>query len=311
MSPTSQLVVARSTDPPPSRPAPATPSRMASRRADRWRSKLPLLTIVYFIVIFTVLLSPLVVVIGGSFSAPPTDQVVMSYVQFPPERLTLKWYREIPPAQLKALAFSFGLGLTVALAACAIGVPAALGLVRARFPGRAWASAVMRAPLQIPHVVTGIAFLQLFYVVGDLSGWYVQGTTTGLFIGHLFLATPFVIASVTAVLHRFNTRLEEAAYVLGASRWRTLFRVTLPVIMPGVFTGALYAFTVSFVDVPVAIFLASADATTFPIELFQAMEQDFNPSSLASASLAAGFAMVLVVVAQRLVGLDMLLRSSR
>lgn len=268
-----------------------------------------ILTILYFVVVFTLLLAPLVVVIGGSFSAPASDKVVMSYVEFPPERLTLEWYAKIPGSQLKALGVSFALGFAVAIAACIIGVPAAIGLVRGRFTGKAAASAVMRAPLQIPHVVIGIAFLQLFYAFGDFSGIYLQGTSWGLFLGHLFMATPFVIGSVGAVLQRFNPRLEEAAYVLGASRWRTLRRVTLPVIMPGVFTGALYAFIVSFVDVPVAIFLASSEATTFPVELFHAMEQDFNPSSLASASLAAGFAVVVLIAAQRVVGLDSLLKS--
>jgi len=247
-------------------------------------------------------------VIGGSFSAPASNKVVMSYVQFPPERLTLEWYAKIPSAQLRALGFSFMLGIGVSCAACLIGVAAALGLVRGRFPGKAIASAIMRAPLQIPHVVTGIALLQLFYAIGDFGGTYVQGTIVGLFLGHLFMATPFVIGSVVAVLQRVNPRLEEAAKMLGASEWRTFWRVTLPLIAPGVFTGALYAFIVSFVDVPVAIFLASPQATTFPVELFNAMEQDFNPSSLASASLAAGFAIVLVFVAQRFVGLDNLLK---
>jgi putative spermidine/putrescine transport system permease protein len=267
------------------------------------------LTILYFAVVFVVLLAPLVVVIGGSFSAPASDKVVMSYVEFPPERLTLEWYAKIPSSQLRALGVSFALGFTVALSACIIGVPAAIGLTRGVFRGKQAVSAVMRAPLQIPHVVIGIAFLQLFYAFGDFSGIYLQGKSWGLFLGHLFMATPFVIGSVGAVLHRFNPKLEEAAYVLGASRWRTLRRVTLPIIMPGIFTGALYAFIVSFVDVPVAIFLASSQATTFPVELFHAMEQDFNPSSLASASLAAGFAVVLLIVAQRAVGLDSLLKS--
>ena len=193
-------------------------------------------------------------------------------------------------------------------AACLLGVPAAIGLVRGRFTGKPVVSAIMRAPPQIPHVVTGIALLQFFYAIGDFGGMYVQGTSAGLFLGHLFMATPFVIGSVVAVLQRINPSLEEAACVLGASPWRAFRRVTLPLIIPGVFTGALYAFIVSFVDVPVAIFLASPNATTFPVELFNAMEQDFNPSSLASASLAAAFAIVLVFAAQRLVGLDSLLK---
>ncbi len=277
--------------------------------ARRWLHVHKLVTIAYFIVVFTVLLAPLVVVIGGSFSAPPNDNVVMSYVQFPPERLTLQWYERIPATQLRALGVSFVLALSVAVAACLVGVPAAFGLVRGRFIGKTAVSAIMRAPLQVPHVVTGMAFLQLYYAIGDRAGVYLQGGPAGLFLAHLFLATPFVVGSVGAVLHRFNPRLEEAACVLGASPWRTFRRVTLPVIMPGVFTGVLYAFIVSFVDVPVAIFLASPQATTFPVELFHAMEQDFTPSSLASASLAAAFAIVLVFTAQRLVGLDVLLKS--
>ena len=284
-----------------------------ARQALRKVRRLPLrlgtvVTVAYFGFVFTLLLAPLVVVIGGSFSAPESDKVVMSYVQFPPERLTLDWYRQISPTQLRALGFSFVLGLAVASAACLLGVPAAIGLVRGRFAGKPVVSAIMRAPLQIPHVVTGIALLQLFYAIGDFGGMYVQGTSAGLFLGHLFMATPFVIGSVVAVLQRNNPSLEEAAYVLGASPWRAFRRVTLPLIIPGVFTGALYAFIVSFVDVPVAIFLASPSATTFPVELFNAMEQDFNPSSLASASLAAAFAIVLVFAAQRLVGLDSLLK---
>lgn len=266
-------------------------------------------TVAYFAAVFVCLLAPLVVVIGGSFSAPASDDVVMSYVQFPPERLTLKWYAEIPATQYHALGLSFGLGLCVALAACLIGVPAALGLVRGRFPGKALVGTLLRAPLQIPHVVLGIAFLQLYYLVGDRTGLYLQGTLAGLFLGHLFLATPFVIGSVGAVLQRFNDRLEEAAWTLGASRWRTLRRVTLPVIMPGIFSGGLYAFIVSFVDVPVAMFLAATGRATFPVELFYAMEQDFNPSSLASATLVTFFALVVLIGAQRMIGLDQLLKS--
>lgn len=287
----------------------ATPGRQAAGwRRPRWRLR-TLLAVAYVALVFVFLLAPLVVVVGGSFSAPENDAVVMSYVQFPPKQLTLKWYREIPRAQLQALGFSFVLGLAVALAACLLGVPAALGLVRGRLRGKSLFAAVLRAPLQIPHVVSGIALLQLYYAIADAAGINLQGTVTGLFVGHLFLATPFVIGSVAAVLQRFNRRYEEVALTLGASRWRTLWRVTLPVIMPGIFSGGLYAFIVSFVDVPVAMFLAASDRTTYPVELFYAMEQDFNPSSLASASLTALLALVLVAAAQKLVGLDNFLKA--
>jgi putative spermidine/putrescine transport system permease protein len=281
-----------------------------TRARGTWRLRpWTVLTVAYFAVVFTILLAPLAVVVGSSFSAPVSEQVTTSYVPFPPERLTLRWYATIPETQLRALGVSFVLGLAVAGGAVLLGVPAALALVRGQFRGRSLVAAMLRAPLQIPHVVCGVAFLQMFHAFGDLTGWYFQGTRTGIFIGHLFLAVPFVVGSVSAVLLRFNARLEEAAESLGAGPWRTLRRVTLPVIAPGIFTGALYAFIVSFVDVPVAVFLASADAMTYPVELFFAMEQDFEPTSLASASLAAVFAVVLVAIAQRWVGLENLLRS--
>ena len=116
--------------------------------------------------------------------------------------------------------------------------------------------------------------------------------------------TPFVIGSVTAVLQRFDVRLEEAAASLGAGRWRTFRRVTLPVITPGLFAGAISAFMVSFGDVPVSLFLAGADTTTFPVAIFHSMDMDFDTRVLSSSTMAMVFGLVLLVLAQKLIGLD-------
>ncbi len=251
------------------------------------------------------LLSPMIVVIGASLHGGE----YYTAIKFPPVEPSFRWYGEIPASQFEALGLSFLLAGLAALGACIIGIPAALGIVRAKLPGRTFISAVFRAPLQIPSIVTGIAFLQLFYLVGDASGLYLQGTFTGLFLGHLFVATPYVIGTVTAILQRFETRLEEAAFSLGAGRWSTFRRVTLPVIMPGVYAGALYSFMVSFGDVPISIFLTSPGFVTYPVELFYGLENDFNPSILASASLVIFFCLAVLLGMQKLVGLDTLLRS--
>ena len=103
--------------------------------------------------------------------------------------------------------------------------------------------------------------------------------------------------------------MEEAALSLGASRFRTFTRVTLPVIMPGVYAGALYSFMVSFGDVPISIFLTAPDFTTYPVELFYGLENDFDPSILASASLVIFFCLLALLAMQKLVGLEALLRS--
>mgnify|MGYP001825009798 CR=1 FL=1 len=260
---------------------------------------------VYCSLSYIFLLSPMIVVIGASFHGGE----YYTAIKFPPDDPSFQWYGKIPSGQLEALGLSFLLAGASALGACVLGIPAALGIVRGVLPGKTLISSVFRAPLQIPAIVTGIAFLQLFYLVGDASGLYLQGTFWGLYLGHLFVATPYVVGTVTAILQRFDMRLEEAAFSLGASRWSAFRRVTLPVIMPGVYAGALYSFMVSFGDVPISIFLTAPGFVTYPIELFYGLENDFDPSILASSSLVIFFCLLALLVMQKIVGLDTLLRS--
>ena len=250
-------------------------------------------------------LAPMVVVIGASLHG----RGLYTAAQFPPTDISLYWYGQIPQSQLRALGLSLVLGAITALFTAVLGVPAALGIVRGSFPGRALVASIFRAPLQIPAVVTGIAILQLYYFVLASWGIGLPGSFFGLAIAHVFIGLPFVIGSVTAVLQRFDQRLEEAAAIHGARPWRVFTRVTLPVILPGVYAGALYAFMVSFADVPVAIFLTSPGYQTYPVEIFYALENDFTPAVLASASLVILFCFVLLLGVQRIVGLDNLLRS--
>ena len=260
---------------------------------------------VYCSMTYIFLLSPIVVVIGASFHGGE----YYTAITFPPKDPSLQWYFKIPAAQFQALGLSFLLAGAATLGACIVGIPAAIGIVRSNLPFKPLISSLFRAPLQIPAIVTGIAFLQLYFIVGDAVGWYAQGTFFGLYLGHFFVATPYVIGTVVAILQRFDSRLEEAALSLGASRWRTFWRVTLPVIMPGVYAGALYSFMVSFGDVPISIFLTAPGFTTYPVELFYGLENDFDPSILASASLVIFFCMFVLLGMQKLVGLEALLRS--
>jgi len=253
------------------------------------------------------LLSPLIVVMGASFH----DAHAYVGVTFPPEGFTLRWFGEITEKQYESMALSVVLALAAALGACILGVPAALGVVRGNLPGKGLLLAVFRAPMQIPSIVIGVAFLNMYYIFGDITGLYVNGSLLGLYLGHLFVATPYVIGSVVAVLQRFNGRLEEAALSLGAGPVRTLWRVTLPVLLPGIYAGGLYAFMVSFSDVPVSMFLSSTGMVTYPVELFFGIENDFSPAVLASSTLVILFSLAMLLLAQRLVGLDAMLRSNR
>lgn len=253
---------------------------------------------------FVFLFAPLVVVIGASF-----DGGNRTFLNFPPQELSTRWYFNIAPDLFQSLALAIGLGLSTAFLASVLGVPAALGLVRAQFRGKAIVAALFRAPLQIPAVVIGVSFLKLYYLVGDTFGLRLVGTLPGLLVAHLFLATPYVIGSVVAVLQRFNLRFEEAALSLGASRLRTFRRVTLPLIMPGIYAGAMYAFLVSFGDVPVSLFLGGPGMQPFAAKIFNLMEYDFDPSLLAISTYIIFGSFASIYFLQRAIGLDQLTRT--
>lgn len=252
------------------------------------------------------MIAPLVVIVGASF-----DGGEHSFINFPPQDLSLRWYWAIPPRFISALQLSFILALASTFVGLLLGIPAALGIVRGTLPGRDFIASIFRTPLQIPVVVAGIAFLQAYYALSAVSGVRLADTFVGLLAGHVFITVPYIVGSVVAVLHRFNMRLEEAAYSLGASKTSTFFRVTLPIIAPGAYTGALYAFITSFGDVPISLFLGGAKFNAFPVEMFTAMQFDFNSTILATSTLIILFSILLMLIAQRLSGVRPAWRKGR
>ena len=258
--------------------------------------------------VYLFLLAPVIVVAGASFDGGKSV-AGRAFLQFPPSDLTLYWYENIQPRLWEALGVSVSVAAVAATVGTVLGVPAALGIVRSNLPGKTLIATLFRAPLQIPFIVIGIAFLQTYYFFADAVGFGLQGTFAGLALGHVFVATPYVVGSVGAALQRFDVRLEEAALSLGADRLTTFRRVTLPIVMPGIYAGALFAFMVSFGDVPISLFLASATYTTLPLEIFHGMEFDFDAAVLAISTVVLMGSLVILYFIQRIVGLDVLLRS--
>jgi putative spermidine/putrescine transport system permease protein len=119
-----------------------------------------------------------------------------------------------------------------------------------------------------------------------------------------------LLGTVTAVLQRFSLNLEEAAISLGATWWRTFRRVTFPVIPPGVWSGAFYAFIISFGVVPVSMLLAGEHTAPFPVAMFNAMQFDFNPAILAISSLVLAGSCLIIWLLQRVLGVDALTATS-
>ena len=264
-----------------------------------YRTRRRLFSTLVLSVAYVTLLAPIAFVMVASF-----DYGQRAYVIFPPDVFTLESYWRIPARYWNSLWISVRVAALCMLISCAIGIPAAIGIVRSNIRGKAALLAVFRAPMQIPAVVSGVAFLHLYYLIGPLLGVQLVASFAGMVIAHVFAATPYVVGTLVSVLQRFNYELEEAALVLGASRWGTFWQVTLPTLKPGIFAGALYAFMISFAEVPISVFLAGSRTITFPVEVFNSMLFDFEPTILAISSIVTILSLTLVWFSQWAVGLD-------
>jgi putative spermidine/putrescine transport system permease protein len=238
------------------------------------------------------ILAPLVVTIALSISDT-------AFVAFPPRGFTLQWYQKVlrDPEFLASLGFSAGLALAATLGALSLGVPAGFAVVRHEFPGRGAAAAALLSPLVFPVLITGVALLQLFSMMGS------DNTPLNLLIAHILVTTPYVVRTVTASLTLADVTLEEAARTLGAGRWRVFRRVTVPQIAPGLAAGALFAFMVSFDNFPISMWLADAQHNPIPLLIFQRVAGVFDPSVSAMSTLMILFAMAVVLVVERVAGL--------
>lgn len=243
---------------------------------------------------------PFIIVVGASVDTGSVYQV-----RFPPQGFTFDRYLDIDSRYLNAVITSLFVGIVVAILASVLGLMAAIGIVRGeRLPPELLES-FFRLPIQFPFVVTGAVFLQFYYMLWSVTGINLVGSYPGLILAHLFIALPYAVGACSTVLARMDVSLEEAAAGLGANSWNTFWQVTFPAIRPGVLVAAFYSFIISFGDVPVTIFLISADATTLPVKMFQDMQFDLQPEIFAVGTIVAGLSFVLTFAVQRLFGLDM------
>jgi putative spermidine/putrescine transport system permease protein len=221
------------------------------------------------------------------------------FVTFPPKGFTLAWYGKVlaDPDFRSALSFSLWLAGSATAGALLLGVPAAFALIRFPVPGGAALRSLLLSPLIFPVLVTGLALLQLF----SLLRW--SAVPVNLLIAHILVTSPYVVRTVSASLMLADITLEEAARTLGANRWRTFRRVTLPQIAPGVVAGALFAFMVSFDNYPVSMWLADAQNDPMPMLIYRKATGVFDPSVATISTLLIGLAVVVVLLMERLVGL--------
>ena len=203
-------------------------------------------------------------------------------LSFPPRTLTFHWYGEISPALVDALQVSLLAATTTMAISTALGLWVALAIARGRGAFASSLRVLSIAPLSVPHLAIGIALYQAVLLLWDFSGLTLAGTFPGLVLGHSAIALPFVVRGVLAGHAHLDPALEKAALSLGASPARALWTVTLPLIRPGLVSGAFLAFLASFDDVPIALFMGGGeDSTTFPLQVLASLEFSLKPDIMA------------------------------
>jgi putative spermidine/putrescine transport system permease protein len=182
---------------------------------------------------------------------------------------------------------------TTVLATC-LGTLAALGLSRSNIPGRAAIMAVLISPMIVPVIISAIG-LFFFYAYTNLNG-----TLVGIVLAHTALATPFVVITVTATLMSFDRTLMRAGASLGGSPHTVFFKIVMPLILPGVISGALFAFVTSFDEVIVILFIGGPEQRTLPRQMFAGIREQISPTITAAASVLIVFSTIMLVTVELL-----------
>ncbi len=199
---------------------------------------------------------------------------------FPPEGYSLRWYEAIATNDrfVSGFLLSLQLGVIATSLGLTVGVPAALCLSRYRFKGREALNSLLLLPLMVPGVVLGMA-LYVSHVEAEIAtGLPILGSLGGLLTGHVLVVIPWTVRLVLASLAGFDRALEEAAQNLGADRWTTFRRITLPSILPGIVAAAMFGFVSSFGNLEMSLFLVGPGRTTLPIAILQYLEWKIDPT---------------------------------
>jgi putative spermidine/putrescine transport system permease protein len=249
----------------------------------------------YMALFMVFIMAPIVSVVVVSFSSS-------SFIVFPMPGLSLRWYQRIIAYRpfIDSLIVSIELALSSAVCGVALGVPAALALARSRRVGAEIVSNFLLAPVSVPAIVLGFALLYF------LAGIGFGISFLSLLIAHTVVAIPYIVRTVLATYRTLSPSLEEAASILGASRWQVLRHTTLPLIRPGMFAGALFAVLTSLDNLPLSFFFGSASTNTLPVVMLSYMENQFDPSIAAISTVQMLIAMLCLLLLDRVYGIQRL-----
>lgn len=233
--------------------------------------------LLFFLVLPTLIILPM--------SLSTTD-----HLQFPPSGLTLDWYRAFfgDHDWIAATMFSLRIAIATSVTATIVGTMTALALVRGDMRFKGLIQALSLGPMIVPHIVLGVA---LYLVFSPLK---LTGTLTGFLIGHTVLAVPFVVITVTAALQRIDPSLELAALSCGANRFQAFFQITLPNIVPGVASGAVFAFLSSFDEATVAFFISDIGGKSIARKMFEDIDFNLTPVIAAASTVTVLASLIMI-----------------
>ena len=286
--------------------------------------------------VFLFLIAPILIVIPLSFNAEPYFTFTDKMLHFDPAGWSLRWYDTLltlgHPAPetprdaawwdavwhratwVQAAKNSFWVGLWATILATTLGTIAALGLSRPEMPYRRLIMALLISPMIVPIIIIAVGMSFFFAkacvapdsAMGAIFGYFLSekgclaNSHLGVIVAHAVLGIPFVIITVTATLSGFDQSLIRASQSLGANPRTTFFKVIMPLILPGIISGALFAFVTSFDEVVAVLFIAGPDQQTIPRQMFNGIREAISPAILAVATILVVISVLLLTTVELL-----------
>ena len=255
------------------------------------------------VLVFGFLIAPLLVILPLSFNAEPYFTFTEGMLSFDPEAYSLRWYEALfdtnPNREnkwLEAIPNSLWIAACSTLQATVLGTLAALGLSRSEMPFRNLIMGLLISPMIVPLIITAAGILFFYASLNE----YLQltGSFIGIVLAHTVLGTPFVVITVTATLIGFDHSLVRAGLMCGATPVRVFFKIILPLILPGVISGALFAFVTSFDEIVVVLFVGSVEYQTIPRQMWAGIREEISPIILAVATLLICLSTLLMIAVE-------------
>ena len=248
------------------------------------------------------LITPILVIIPLSFNSEP-------YFTYPMPGFSFRWYEDFFIGEKSdvwhvAVKNSIIVAIFATALATFLGTVAAVGLSNSKLPGKTFLMGILISPMIVPLVITGVG-MYFFYTKVGITPAQISETASWLHlfpivIAHAALGTPFVVITVTATLVGFDHSLTRASASLGADGLTTFFKVTVPLVLPGMISGALFAFITSFDEVVIVLFLAGAEEYTIPRQMFSGIREQISPTILAVATILVVLSIFLLTVLELL-----------